>query len=94
MTGSCDGNLNETGFQGERQALFGADFQTAENGLVDVCRSLVLGFALADATGDGRTFGDPDAIFVAFQGDHEFHGRTLAAGRRFVMRFVDKGRWL
>lgn len=92
MTGSCscDGNLDETGFQGERHALSGADFQTAENGFVDVRRSLVLGFALADATGDGRTFGDPDAVFVAFQGNHEFHGGTLAASWRFVIHFGDR----
>jgi len=79
MTGLCDGNLHESGFQGERHALFSADLQTAVNGLVDVSRSLVFGFALADAAGDGRTFGNPDAIFVTFQGNHEFHGWALAA---------------
>lgn len=75
--GSGDGDLHETGFHGERHPMLGANFQTAENGLVDVCRRLVLGFALADATGNGRALGDPNSVLIAVQGDDKFHESNL-----------------
>jgi hypothetical protein len=34
--GSGDGDLHEAGFHGERHSLLGANFQTAENGFMDV----------------------------------------------------------
>ena len=75
--GSCDGDFQQAGLHGERHALLGADFQTAENGLVEVCRGLVLGRALADTAGDGRALGNPNAVLIAVQCDEEFHGSNL-----------------
>lgn len=85
--GSGDGDLHEAGFHGERHPLLGANFQTAENGLVDVCRRLVLSFALADATGNGRALGDPNSVLIAVQCDAKFHGNKLASSGWFGQFF-------
>ena len=71
--GSGDGDFYETGFHGEWHPQLCANFQTAENGLVDVYRRLVFSFALTDATGNGWAFGDPDAVLIAVQYDEDFH---------------------
>ena len=85
--GSGDGDLHEPGFHGERHPLLGANFQTAENGLVDVCRRLVLTFALTYATGNGRALGDPDAVLIAVQCDDEFYRCKLASCGEFGQFF-------
>lgn len=81
------GDFDEPGFHGERHTLLGANLQTSENGLMDVCRRFVPGFALTDATRDGWAFGDPDAVLIAFQCDDEFHGIKLASGGWFGQFF-------
>jgi hypothetical protein len=60
-----------------------ANFQTAENGFVDVYRGLVFSFALTDATGNGWALGDPDAVLVAVQCDDEFHRYKVASCEEF-----------
>ena len=71
ILGSRD--FDETGFDCQGHAVFGPDFEATENGFADVFNGFVLGRSLADATGDGGTFGDPDAVFVAFEGNHGFY---------------------
>jgi hypothetical protein len=84
---SGDGDFHKPGFHGERHSLLCPDLQATKNGLMDVCSSLVPGCSLTDATGDGRAFGDPHAVFVAFQCDDEFHGGKLASGDWFGQFF-------
>ncbi len=77
--GSGDGDFHETGFYGEWHPQLCANFQTAENGLVDVHSRLVFSFALTDATGNGWALCDPDAVLIAVQCDDEFHAWKLAS---------------
>ena len=100
ILGSRD--FDETGFDCQGHAVFGPDFEATENGFADVFNGFVLGRSLADAAGDGRAFGDPDAVFVAVEGNHEFHegasdafGLTSPAdGSAGGLRFCGWGGWL
>ena len=78
---SGDGDFDQAGFDGQGHALLGPDFEAAENGFADVFNGFVLGRSLADAAGDGRAFGNPDAVFVAFEGDDEFHRESFRCFR-------------
>jgi len=48
--------------------------------------SLVFGLALADTTGNCRTFDDPNTAFVAVYRNAEFHIDTLSALELFEAR--------
>jgi len=85
--GSGDGDFHETGFYGEWHPQFCANFQTAENGFVDIYRRLVFSFALTDATGNGWALGDPDAVLIAVQCDDEFYRCKLASCGEFGQFF-------
>ncbi len=58
-------------------ALLGTNFQAADDGFPNVGLSFLLGISLTDAAWNSRTFGNPNAVLVTFQGDHEPHGGTI-----------------
>ena len=70
---ASDSNFDLLGLDGEGHAALGADFQACGDGFADVADSFLTGVALADATGNGRAFGDPNAILVPVQRGHELH---------------------
>ena len=49
----------------------------------------MLGFALADTSGDGRAFRNPDAVLVLLECGDEFHELILT--RKFKVSRVDGG---
>jgi len=46
-------------------------------GFADVAEGFIAGVALADTAGDGRAFGDPNAVLIPFKCSNELHEETL-----------------
>jgi hypothetical protein len=60
-------------FNREWQTAFSPDFQAQFDGFFDILQSFGFGFPLADAAGNGGAFDHPHSVFVAVNGDGEFH---------------------
>jgi hypothetical protein len=59
--------------------------QTGRDGLADIRERLIPGISLANTTGNGRTFGNPDTVFIPIQRGDKFHNEPL-------LRFPDFGK--
>ena len=70
---TSDQNFNLLRFHRKRQAAFRAHFKAERDGLFDVFQRLRFGFALTNAAGNGRTFGNPNSVLIAVNGDRKFH---------------------
>jgi hypothetical protein len=68
---------------GQHQAAFGPDFQARGDRVADVDESSIAGFALADATGDGGAFGDPNTVLVPLKCGQELQARQRSCLARF-----------
>ena len=69
---ASDHHFQLTGFDGQRYTLFGAYFQTQRNGSPNIFQRRILGFALAHTAGNGSTFRNPNAVFIAINGNIKF----------------------
>jgi len=56
---------------------FRPHFQASGDGFADVGDGFIAGVALANTAGDGRAFGDPNAVLIPFKCSNELHEETL-----------------
>lgn len=81
------GSVDLPGLDGQRHTALRTDLEALVNRILDVLHSLVFGLALADTTGNCRTFDDPKTVFVAVYRNAEFHIDTLT-----VIELVETGK--
>ncbi len=62
---------------GKGHSHFVSNCEALSNGILDVLLGLSLGLSLANATGDGWTFRNVDAVFVARNGYRKDHGISV-----------------
>jgi hypothetical protein len=74
-----DGDFHLLGLDGEWHAAICPHFETSSDGFTNVHQGFLTRLSLADATRDGLAFGDPDSVFVAFEGGEEFHEDVYAS---------------
>ena len=72
-----DCNLDLPGLDGERHPLLGTHFKACGDGILDIAQGVIMVFALADASRNGRTLCNPDAVFIAKKRGCEFHADML-----------------
>jgi hypothetical protein len=60
--------------------MLGPNLQATVNCVMDIRQGLILRVTLADASGDRRTFHDPDAVFISIDTNEEFHGSQALRG--------------
>ena len=70
---ALNGDLDLAGFHCQWETFFGADLKTQTDCFFNVGKRKVFGFALTDAAWNGRTFDDPDAVFIPVDGDMKLH---------------------
>jgi len=70
-------NLDLLRLNGQRHPTFRPHFQASGDGFADVGKGFIVGVALADTAGDGRAFGDPNAVLIPVKCSNELPEGTL-----------------
>jgi hypothetical protein len=63
----CHGNFDTARFDGKRHATLGPHLKASDDGFLDVILGFLTSFALADASRDGRAFGNPCTVLVSVE---------------------------